>query len=99
MIGGLVGGGGASLMALPSGLVQIQDWIALDYRDPDGAGGIANAGYEIHFKNGTIVKGQLDGQGKAMHENVQRLEVAKVVYLPRKAEDEKKADSIDTLLG
>jgi len=93
------GSGSANLMALPDGQVSVQDWIALDYQDPATSEGVAHAGYEIHFKGGAVVKGTLDGNGKAMHENVQRLPVAKVVYLPRAADGDSKADDINKLLG
>ncbi len=93
------GSGSANLMALPDGQVSVQDWIALDYQDPTTSEAIAHAGYEIHFKGGAVVKGALDGNGKAMHENVQRLPVAKVVYLPRAADGDSKADDINKLLG
>mgnify|MGYP006163552419 FL=1 len=93
------GSGGASLAALPEGTTSIQDWIALDYQDTDTAQGIAHANYEIHFKGGSVVKGTLDAQGKALHENVQRLPVIKVVYLPRPADVDSKPDDINKLLG
>jgi len=93
------GAGSVSLMAMPDGQVSVHDWIALDYQDPTTSKGIAHAGYEIHFKGGSIVKGMLDGNGKAMHENVQRLPVAKVVYLPRAADVDSRADDINKLLG
>ena len=93
------GSGAASLVALPEGAASIQDWIALDYQDTETAQGIAQAGYEIHFKGGSVVKGTLDAQGKALHENVQRLPVIKVVYRPRPSEPDDKPDDTRKLLG
>lgn len=93
------GSGAARLAALPEGTASIQDWIALDYQDTDTAQGIAHAGYEIHFKGGSVVEGTLDAQGKALHENVQRLPVIRVVYLPRPPEPDDTPDDTRKLLG
>ena len=83
------GSSSANLMALPDGVVAIHDWIELDYRDSDSEQGMADTDYEIHLEDGVVLKGLLDKQGRAKHENVQRKKVIKVVYLPRKADKDK----------
>lgn len=50
---------------------------------------MADTDYEIHLEDGVVLKGLLDKQGRAKHENVQRKKVVKVVYLPRKADKDK----------
>jgi type VI secretion system secreted protein VgrG len=89
----------AALPKLPDGTVQIQDWIGLDYRDPETGEGIASAGYEIHFKGGPVLSGDLDKQGVARHDNVDRKEVLKVVYKPRPPDEDKPYPPLDELLG
>lgn len=74
-------------------------WIALHYLDPATGQGIDGAEYEIHFKGGPTITGTLDANGKARHDNVLERPVAKVVYKPRPAKQEKHADPLDAVLG
>ncbi|WP_414547756.1 DUF2345 domain-containing protein, partial [Stenotrophomonas forensis] len=74
--------------ALPGGLQRIPDWIALDYRDVETQQAMAGTPYEIHFRNGSVIKGKLDVAGKAHHEPIPKQEVEKVVYEPRSADTE-----------
>jgi len=89
----------ARLAFLPTGTTTLPDWIALHYLDPQTREGVAHAGYEIHFSEGIVVSGTLDEEGKAMHPNVQRREVVKVVYLPRRADKDRTPDGIESLLN
>jgi type VI secretion system secreted protein VgrG len=93
------GSGSASLPALPTGTTEVQDWIALDYRDPETGEAVPNAGYEIHFEGGPVLAGTLDAQGKARHENVERKTVKKIVYKPRAPDADKPVSPLDRLLG
>jgi type VI secretion system secreted protein VgrG len=95
------GGGSraASLMTLPNGTSTIQDWIELDYRDPELNQGVAGVDYEIHLEGGAVLAGVLDEQGRGRHENVLRKRVLKVVYKPRKPEKEQKVAAHKRLLA
>ena len=93
------GRGTANLEALPTGKSEIQDWIALDYRDPETGEAITGAGYEIHFKNGSVLNGDLNAQGQAQHDNVERDQVSKVVYKARPPEDDKPYSPLSDLLA
>lgn len=63
--------------------------------EPETGSGIAGTDYEIHFKDGTKLTGTLDDQGKALHENIERKQVTKVVYKPRKPESDKPAAPLE----
>lgn len=93
------GSGSAALPSLPTGTTEIQDWIALDYRDPETGEAVPEAGYEIHFEGGPVLAGTLDAQGKAHHENVERKTVKKIVYKPRTPDTDKPVSPLDRLLG
>jgi type VI secretion system secreted protein VgrG len=93
------GSGAASLMTLPNGTSTIQDWIELDYRDPELNQGVAGVDYEIHLEGGAVLAGVLDEQGRGRHENVLRKRVRKVVYKPRKPEKEQKFAAHKRLLA
>ena len=93
------GRGEASLEALPTGKTEIKNWIALDYRDPETGEAISGAGYEIHFKNGSVQTGSLNAQGSARHDNIERDQVRKVVYKPRAPEDDKPYSPLSDLLA
>ncbi len=84
---------------LPGGLRDIPDWIALDYRDVETQQAMAGTPYEIHFKNGSVIKGELDDQGKAHHEPIQKQEVEKVVYEPRKPDPEDKWPDLELIVS
>ena len=75
------------------------DWIELDYRDPETGEPVPFAQYEIHFQGGAPFKGKLDAAGRARHENVQRLPVSKVIYLPRRPDDEGAAPALAKITG
>ncbi|WP_338720378.1 DUF2345 domain-containing protein [Herbaspirillum sp. DW155] len=91
--------GGASAAAmlppLPDGMSAENNWIALHYMEPETGSGISGADYEIHFKDGAKLTGKLDDQGKALHENIERKQVTKVVYKPRKPESDKPAAPLE----
>ena len=76
------------LPPLPSGATSVPDWIALDYRDMETLEAMAGAAYEIHFKGGSVVKGELDADGRAHHEPIAKREVEKVIYQPREPDME-----------
>jgi type VI secretion system secreted protein VgrG len=86
-------------MTLPNGTSTIQDWIELDYRDPELNQGVAGVDYEIHLEGGAVLAGVLDEQGRGRHENVLRKRVLKVVYKPRKPEKEQKVAAHKRLLA
>ncbi|WP_208279753.1 type VI secretion system Vgr family protein [Massilia oculi] len=88
----------ANLRNLPGELSpEMQHWIALHYLDPEIAEGIPDVDYEIHFQDGTVVTGTLDRDGKALHENVENKAVKKVIYKPRKPDDEDPHDPLEAL--
>lgn len=82
---------------LPGGLQSIPDWIALDYRDVETLKAMAGTPYEIHFKNGSVIKGKLDDDGKAHHEPIPKQEVEKVVYEPRQPDPEEKWPDLELI--
>jgi type VI secretion system secreted protein VgrG len=86
---------GAMLPPLPDGTSAENNWIALHYMEPETGSGISGADYEIHFKDGAKLTGKLDDQGKALHENIERKQVTKVVYKPRKPERDKPAAPLE----
>jgi type VI secretion system secreted protein VgrG len=59
----------AELPHLPDGASEIRNFIALNYRDPDGDP-MAGVGYKIKFEGGVVISGKLDNNGNARHENV-----------------------------
>jgi uncharacterized protein (DUF2345 family) len=71
---------------LPRGGQDIPNWIALDYRDADTQQAMAGTPYEIHFKSGAILKGELDDAGHAHHGPLPKEEVEVVIYEPRDPE-------------
>ncbi|WP_273162190.1 DUF2345 domain-containing protein, partial [Massilia timonae] len=88
----------ANLRNLPGELSpEMQHWIALHYLDPEIAEGIPDVDYEIHFQDGPVVTGTLDKDGKALHENVENKAVKKVIYKPRKPDDEDPHDPLEAL--
>jgi len=88
----------ANLRNLPGELSpEMQYWIALHYLDPEIAEGIPDVDYEIHFQDGPVVTGTLDKDGKALHENVENKAVKKVIYKPRKPDDEDPHDPLEAL--
>lgn len=74
-----------------------RNWIALHYLHPETSAGIAGAPYEIHFSDGTSLDGELDAQGKALHDNVNDLPVKEVLYKPRPADEEQPAAPLQAL--
>ncbi|RKG53866.1 DUF2345 domain-containing protein, partial [Acinetobacter cumulans] len=85
----------ASPISLPESMIK--NWIELDYRDPDTRVGIANNGYKIFFKNGTILAGKLNSDGFARHENIPPETIKKVVYETQEGK-EKIVDPLEELL-
>jgi type VI secretion system secreted protein VgrG len=65
--------GGASKAAefspLPDGVSEFKNFIALNYRDARGEP-MAGVGYKIKFAGGAVIRGKLDQNGNARHENV-----------------------------
>jgi type VI secretion system secreted protein VgrG len=59
----------AELPHLPDAASQLKNFIALNYRDADGAP-MSGVGYKIKFEGGVVISGKLDEQGNARHENV-----------------------------
>jgi type VI secretion system secreted protein VgrG len=59
----------AELPHLPDTTSRISNFIALHYRDADGEP-MAGVPYKIKFEGGVVIKGKLDGNGSARHENV-----------------------------
>ncbi|MBX3618824.1 MAG: type VI secretion system tip protein VgrG [Rhizobacter sp.] len=94
------GSGSAALPSMPDGATSLAPpWIALDYRDPETGEGVAETDYEIHFQGAASLSGTLDSKGQARHENVANKPVKKVVYKPRKPQDDPPHDPLATLLG
>ena len=96
--------GGASkapmLKPLPGNLGKEPDhWIALEYIDPDTGESVPDVEYEIHFVKGPVLSGNLDQEGKAKHENVLSKPVKKILYKPRKPEQEKPHDPLKSLIS
>ncbi|MBA4055226.1 MAG: type VI secretion system tip protein VgrG, partial [Marivirga sp.] len=59
----------AELPHLPNGTTNRSNFIALNYRDA-GGNPMREVGYKIKFKDGVVIRGKLDGNGDARHENV-----------------------------
>ena len=59
----------ADLPILPDAKSAIQNWIAIAYHAPDGEP-MANVGYKIKFDDGAVIRGKLDANGQARHDNV-----------------------------
>jgi type VI secretion system secreted protein VgrG len=94
--------GAAGLEMLPDGKAETQPvkhWIALDYRDADLDLPMAGAEYEIHFKDGSLLSGTLDAQGKARHDDVPDKSVDKVIYKSRPPEVEEPYPPLEDLLA
>ncbi|MFC5476642.1 type VI secretion system Vgr family protein [Massilia suwonensis] len=90
----------ANSLNLPGELSEeAKHWIALHYLDPELAEGIPEVDYQIHFEKGTVLSGTLDKDGKALHENVLKEPVKKVVYKPRAPTKEKSHDPLEKILG
>jgi type VI secretion system secreted protein VgrG len=71
-------------------------WIAISHADPDGQP-MADQRYSIHFEDGTVIKGSLDAQGQAHHDNVPKR--GKFVdYEPRQPDGEAPWDSLNLLV-
>ena len=87
----------ANIRALPGDLAKQKHWIALHYLEPQTALGIAGAEYEIHFKDGAVINGKLDDDGKAHHDNVDNKPVKKVIYKPRTPINEKPVSPLEDL--
>lgn len=91
--------GGANLTVLPTGsLKDPTNWVALHYVNQATGETIDGAEYEIHFKGGPVMRGTLDQNGKARHDDVPNKPVTKVVYKPRSPNKEKPADPLEKLL-
>ncbi|MEL1266380.1 type VI secretion system Vgr family protein, partial [Pseudoxanthomonas putridarboris] len=73
-------------------------WIGLHYLDPESGEAIGGAEYEIHFKDGEVISGTLDDEGKAHHDNVESALVDKVIYKPREGEKEPPVPPLEEVL-
>lgn len=82
---------------LPGGQRTINNWIALDYRDPEGEP-MADLGYKITFTTGQAISGKLDAKGHAHHENVPE-STAKVEYEARTATPDTPWDPLQQLVS
>ncbi|MDH5823498.1 type VI secretion system Vgr family protein, partial [Luteimonas sp. RD2P54] len=92
----------ANLSNLPSGHTQAQEpthWIALQYLDVDTDVPMAGTEYEIHFKEGPVLSGKLDADGRAHHDDVPDKSVEKVVYKPRTPETDREPRPTEDLLA
>ncbi|HHM6089398.1 TPA: type VI secretion system Vgr family protein [Pseudomonas aeruginosa] len=76
-----------------------QHWIGLHLLDAQSGQGIDSVGYEIHFLDGEIVRGALDEEGKARHENRQLKPVQRVEYIFPPGPDEKPHPPLEMLLS
>jgi len=76
------------LTPLPDPSGRQPAWIALDYRDAEGATPKAGTQYAIHFEGGPVLRGVLDQSGQAHRQPVPELRVTKVIYTPPPAEPE-----------
>jgi len=68
----LFSGAGAKAAAvewLPNSLTEFKNYIAVNYRDAEGAP-MAGVGYTIKFAGGAVIKGKLDQNGHAHHDDV-----------------------------
>jgi len=72
----------------PAEAIDPRYWIGLHYLDRETGDPIDAAGYEIHFKDGSVLDGTLDEQGQARHDDIDPKRAEKVVYKPRPAESE-----------
>ncbi|WP_206861377.1 type VI secretion system Vgr family protein [Lysobacter changpingensis] len=72
-------------------------WIGLHYLDQETGEPIDGADYEIHFKDGSMLEGTLDAQGQARHDDIDPKRVEKVLYKPRKANDEPAIPQLEDL--
>lgn len=77
---------------------ELPHWIVLNYVDAETANGIPQQPFEIHFKDGAVVRGELDAQGKARREDIPDNPVKKVMYLPRQADKDVVAPSLSRLI-
>jgi type VI secretion system secreted protein VgrG len=72
-------------------------WIGLQYLDQETGEPIDGAEYEIHFKDGSMLEGVLDEQGRTRHDDIDPQRVEKVVYKPRPGDDEPKIPPLEDL--
>jgi type VI secretion system secreted protein VgrG len=93
------GGGSASaqLQALPNGQSKLNNFIALNYRDPSGEP-MAGVGYKILFAGGATLSGKLDDQGNARHDNVPEKPIS-AEYEERKPDTEKPWNPLQEMLA
>ena len=70
----------AALGVLPDSKLKLENWIEIDHRDADSQP-FDGQGYTIFFEGGQTVKGKLDADGHARHENVPR-RAERVEYEP-----------------
>jgi type VI secretion system secreted protein VgrG len=93
--------GGANKAAefphLPTGAIELKNFIALHYRDAAGDP-MAGVGYKIKFADGVVIEGQLDQSGNARHENVPDKPVC-VEYEERKPLPDKPWDPLIAMLA
>ncbi|MBS1139615.1 MAG: Rhs element Vgr protein [Proteobacteria bacterium] len=88
----------AQMEGLPDGKVdKAPNWIEVAHRDADGEA-FAGQGYKIHFEDGSIVSGKLDGNGFARHENVPKV-AQYVEYELRESLADQPWDKFDLLIG
>ena len=86
----------AEFEQLPDGGVTLNNFIALNYRDPDN-NPMADVGYKIKFAEGVVISGKLDSEGNARHENVPDKPMS-VEYEERQPKKDKPWASLDEML-
>ena len=82
---------------LPGDRLTMNNWIALDYLDPEGEP-MADLGYKITFTTGQAISGKLDAKGQAHHENVPE-STAKVEYEARTPKPDTPWDPLQQLVS
>ena len=80
------GRGAAELPVIPSGTVDISNWIEIKHHDAEGLPFEGQA-YKLIFESGQVIRGRLDSQGFARHEGVPG-KALRVEYEAREALDE-----------
>ena len=78
--------GAAAMPVLPDGTMKLDNWIEVNHRDADNQP-FAEQGYTIFFEGGQTIKGKLDADGHARHENVPA-KAERVEYEPREPLDD-----------
>lgn len=87
----------AELPHLPDSATNINNFIALNYRDASG-NPMADVGYKIKFEDGVVISGKLDQDGNARHDNVPPKPVS-VEYEERQPLKDKPWQTLTEMVG